>query len=106
MYADQVTDSMKQAMEITYHRRKQQQQYNQEHGIIPTTIHKQLELSLVSEEPEEIVSETEALYSSKETIQEQIEQLQQEMKDAAIALAFERAAELRDQIAVLQKQIA
>lgn len=106
MYADQVTASMKQAMEITYHRRKQQQQYNQEHGIIPTTIHKQLELSLVSEEPEEMVSETEALYSSKETIQEQIEQLQQEMKDAAIALAFERAAELRDQIAVLQKQIA
>lgn len=98
MYADTVTKSMQRAMDETNRRRKIQMAFNKKHGIQPQTIKKEvrdvIEATKVAEEPEE--------YRVKPTNQADrrklIQQLEQEMKQAAKDLQFERAAELRDLI--------
>lgn len=99
MYADQVTDAMEATIEETYRRRKIQQAYNAEHGIVPKTIHKDvrdiLEISTKDK------STKKAQYTKQMSPREKaeiIKQLTLEMRNAAKILEFEHAAFLRDQI--------
>ena len=92
MYADKITDSMKSAIEETKRRRTIQELYNKEHNIIPKTIKKEIR-ELISNTEEENYSKPE-----KDDIMENvsIEKLEEEMKEAAKNLDFERAMQLRD----------
>ncbi|GMA47254.1 excinuclease ABC subunit UvrB [Tetragenococcus muriaticus] len=107
MYADQITDSMQNAMDETSRRRKIQEEYNENHGIVPQTIKKDIRdlisISSVSEEGEgqdkEQVSYKDLTQDEKEDL---IEKLDAEMKEAAKSLDFEKAANLRDSILELK----
>jgi excinuclease ABC subunit B len=110
MYADRVTRSMQQAMDETIRRRKIQEDYNQKHGITPETIQKEITQIFDFEDEQKSktfhkVSETLAEYDYSENIDAAIQALEKDMKSAAQALEFERAAELRDQISELKKLI-
>ncbi|MBQ6152874.1 MAG: excinuclease ABC subunit UvrB [Ruminococcus sp.] len=101
MYADSVTDSMKNTIVETNRRRSIQQQYNEEHGIIPQTIQKKvqdiIEISTHSDDELKNVGRL-----SHEQRQEMIKSLTREMQAAAKLLEFEHAAFLRDQIKKLK----
>lgn len=99
MYADVMTDSMKRAIDKTHNRRALQQKYNEEHGITPKTIIKDVKNSL------EITKKIEKNNLNKDQIPKEIERLTAIMKIASGALDFERAIELRNQIAKLKKQL-
>ncbi len=98
MYADEVTRSMENAITETYRRREKQMKYNEENGIIPETIKKDvreiLEISSKDNVQEKIAKKR---YSANEKNQ-LIEKLTKEMRAAAKLLEFEHAAYLRDQI--------
>ena len=93
MYGDKITDSMKEAIEETTRRRTIQKEYNKKHGIIPKTIEKEIR---------EIVSNIDIKNSnnkkklSKKELEQNIEEIEQEMREAAKNLDFERAMQLRD----------
>ena len=93
MYADIISDSMKEAITETERRRSIQEKYNKEHGIIPKTIIKDIP-EVISNETEKKV-EKESKLSKKEKL-DLIDSLTKEMKSAASNLDFERAMELRD----------
>lgn len=93
MYADSVSDSMKEAMEETSRRRGIQEEYNRVHGIVPTTIMKEIR-DVISNE-EEVLEKPVTKMSKKEKA-DMIDNLEKEMKKAAQDLDFERAMELRD----------
>ena len=101
MYADKVTGSMDRAIKETNRRREIQIKYNEEHGIIPKTIIKDvrdiIEATKVAEESADY-NEYEAVELSTKDKNKLIKQYTEEMKDAAKNLQFERAAELRDMI--------
>jgi excinuclease ABC subunit B len=110
MYADNVTVSMKQAIDETNRRRDIQRSYNHAHGIIPETIHKKVtQIFNFGHEPDETtwnkVAETVKQYKSLEDLDALIKKLETEMKEAAQSLEFEKAAELRDEINEMQKLI-
>ncbi len=93
MYADKITDSMRESIDETLRRRKIQEAYNEEHGIIPTTIKKDIR-EVISN-----VDDSSDKKKSKPTKKEQektMEMVEQEMREAAKNLDFERAMELRD----------
>ncbi len=90
MYADTISDSMKQAIKETERRRTIQQNYNKLHNITPTTIKKDIK-DIISNE----ISGNKPKLSKKEKIL-QIEKIEKEMRKAAEAMDFERAMELRD----------
>ncbi|MFD1849006.1 excinuclease ABC subunit UvrB [Oceanobacillus bengalensis] len=101
MYADKVTDSMQKAIDETYRRREKQIAYNKEHDITPKTIIKEvrdvIRATVAAEDTEKYEGKTKSLGSlSKEEKVKVIEQMEKEMKEAAKALDFEKAAELRD----------
>ncbi|MDI7742897.1 excinuclease ABC subunit UvrB [Lysinibacillus fusiformis] len=103
MYADNMTDSMKKAIDETKRRRTIQEAYNKEHGITPMTIQKKIpeliRATQAAEEEETYVTKvTKGKKMTKSEIQKLIASLEAEMKEAAKALDFERAAELRDTI--------
>lgn len=103
MYADNMTDSMKKAIEETKRRRSIQEAYNKEHGITPKTIQKKIpdliRATQAAEEEETYVTKvTKGKKLTKSEIKALIAKLELEMKEAAKALDFERAAELRDTI--------
>ncbi|MCD5029188.1 excinuclease ABC subunit UvrB [Enterococcus asini] len=105
MYADKITDSMQKAMDETARRRSIQEQYNEEHGIVPKTIIKEIrDLIAITKVAEEDTTYTLADYEdmSKEDRDTLIMKLEKEMKDAAKALDFETAATLRDTILELK----
>jgi len=109
MYANFVTKSMQYAIDETKRRRKIQDSYNKKNRITPKTIEKKimpLFESLYKSESDakvkNIVSEPLAKYRSFDNLDEIIKELEQKMKLAAKELAFEKAAELRDQIKELQ----
>ncbi|WP_150283707.1 excinuclease ABC subunit UvrB [Rummeliibacillus sp. TYF-LIM-RU47] len=109
MYADRITDSMAKALEETERRRTIQMEYNEKHNITPKTIQKEIRdvirATQAAEEPETYL--TKATKGKKLTKAEKItllESLETEMKDAAKALDFERAAELRDTILELKSE--
>ena len=106
-YGDGVTDSMKQAIEETNRRRGIQAGYNRIHGIIPVGITKgipSLEYAVAEMDYVRLDRAAESIepYGSSESTDQLIEQLESEMKAAAKELAFERAAELRNQIRSLR----
>lgn len=100
MYADTVTKSMQRAIDETNRRRQLQSAFNEEHGIVPKTIQKDIR---------DVIEATKTIDSAdmienKEDLQLLIEQLRAEMIAAAEELEFERAAQLRDRIAKLKKE--
>lgn len=96
MYADYYSDSMKEAIEETARRRAIQQAYNDENGIVPTTIIKEIRPPLRNSE-DEIQSFIKAQEkSSRKELEKQIAELEKQMKAAAKVFDFERAAEIRD----------
>ncbi len=109
-YGDAVTVSMKQAMEETNRRRAIQAEYNRVHGITPVGISKgipSLEYAVAELDYVQVDLAAEAIgqYGNLETTDQRIERLESEMKAAAKELAFERAAELRNQIRSLRLQV-
>jgi len=109
MYADNMTDSMKKAIEETKRRRTIQMAYNEEHGITPKTIVKKIpdviRATQVAEEEESYVTKaTKGKKLTKVEREKLLATLELEMKEAAKALDFERAAELRDTIFELKAE--
>ncbi len=103
MYADHITDSMRKAIDETQRRRALQMAYNEEHGITPQTIIKKIpdviRATQVAEEEESYVTKaTKGKKLTKAEREQLLASLEVEMKEAAKALDFERAAELRDTI--------
>jgi len=105
MYADRMTGSMKAAIEETERRREVQQQYNEEHGITPTTIVKSIaEMMLTTRvadargEPGGRVAEPKPSYADEVDLEQWARILEDQMKEAALAQNFERAARLRDEL--------
>lgn len=100
MYADNITDSMEKAISETRRRREVQVKYNEEHGITPKTIkkavHDVIKATIAAEEQEEYTVADKYGKMSKKEREKVIAKLEQEMKEAAKALDFEKAAELRD----------
>ena len=101
MYADKITDSMKEAIEETSRRRSIQEKYNEEHGIIPQTINKQIR-EVVSNVDTESKKSNKKL--SKKELEKNMELIEQEMREAAKNLDFERAMELRDILFEMRSQ--
>ncbi len=108
LYADKITDSMKRALDETNRRRLIQQEYNHEHGITPQTIIKSIESTLVTAYEADyfkVPLELEAFEDySRDKINGTIARLEAEMRFAAKAMEFERAAELRDRIKYLRER--
>ncbi len=105
MYADTMTDSMKNAISETERRRKIQQQYNEEHGITPQTIKKSVRdlISIskeIAKEEEKLTKDPESM--SKKELEKLIKDIDKKMKKAAAELNFEAAAELRDKMLELK----
>jgi excinuclease ABC subunit B len=110
LYADLVTPSMQQAMHETQRRREIQHAYNQKHDITPQTIRKEVtQIFNFGKETEATpmsqLREDLAHFKSLDDMDVTIGSLEKEMREAAKALEFERAAELRDQIKTLKKLI-
>lgn len=101
MYGDELTGSMESAIRETNRRRAIQQKYNQEHGIIPTTIKKDIRDSISAIKAEDIGAEFKM--SKDEDIKDIITRLTDEMLECASKMEFEKAAELRDKIKELEK---
>lgn len=106
MYADKITRSMQSAIDETKRRREIQMHYNIEHGITPKTIEKGIRKGIEAT----VVADEEAIYGNvnetdETSIKESIENLQEEMMEAAQNLQFERAAELRDKIKELEEKL-
>ena len=109
MYADRMTDSMIKAIDETQRRRDIQIAYNEKHGVTPTTIKKEIRdvirATQVTEETESYVEKlTQGKKLSKDEKVTLLATLEKEMKEAAKALDFERAAELRDTILELKAE--
>lgn len=108
MYADTITKSMEIAINETKRRRAIQEAYNREHGIVPKTIQKDIPdviRATFAAEEKETYETKDVRHLSKEERVAFIAQLEQEMKEAAKALHFERAAELRDFILQLKAEV-
>ncbi|MBN6186917.1 excinuclease ABC subunit UvrB [Aneurinibacillus sp. BA2021] len=108
MYADKMTHSIERAIEETTRRRERQEAYNKAHGITPQTIRKAvrevIEATKVAEEQEEYLPQKAYSKLSKKERKDVLLRLEDEMKEAARALNFERAAELRDIILELKAE--
>ncbi len=108
MYADNMTDSMKHAIEETERRRKIQQKYNEEHGITPTTIKKAVrDLIAISKAAEEKSKDMEKDLESMDVkeLNKLQKELQKKMHKAAAELNFEEAAQLRDRMLEVKKML-
>ena len=110
LYADKVTDSMRAAMDETTRRRVIQEAYNRENGITPEGIRKSIGELLSSVYEHDYVAvpevdeekEAEARYRSLDDIEGEVKALEKQMREAAKALEFEKAAELRDRLKKLR----
>ena len=100
LYADNITDSVRNAVDITEHRRRIQLKYNEDHNIIPRSVVRKLKDKKIKETMEDI---QEIDNITTDEIDEMIKELEKEMKKAAKDLDFERAAKLRDQIIQLKE---
>jgi excinuclease ABC subunit B len=111
MYAERVTDSMRRAIDETYRRRRIQQSYNEEHGVTPTNIKRDIRTladRLRVDDGAASVAEGVGVALAalpKDEIARMIKDLEAQMKRAAKELEFERAAQLRDQIVELRRAV-
>ena len=108
MYADNMTDSMKNAISETDRRRKIQQKYNDEHGITPQTIKKAVrDLIAISKEvtQKNDLLDKDPEYMSDKELKKLADDLEKKMRKAAVDLDFESAAELRDQMLDVRKRL-
>ena len=108
MYADTMTDSMKNAIRETERRRKVQMAYNEEHGITPQTVKKAVrDLISISKKvaSEELQMEKDPESMSKSELDKVIKDMTKQMKKAAAELNFEMAAQVRDKLVELKKQL-
>lgn len=109
MYADKMTDSMKSAIRETERRREIQMAYNEKNGITPQTVKKAvrdvIEATKVAEEKADYLPHAEFKKMPKKDRLAVIERMEEEMKEAARNLMFERAAELRDLILELKAEL-
>lgn len=107
MYADVMTDSMRNAIDETNRRRKIQQAYNEEHGITPTTIKKEVrDLISISKKAEQNNTDEKELESmSKKELNILCRELTKKMNVAAAELNFELAASIRDRLILVKKEI-
>ncbi len=111
MYADQLTESMRRAIDETYRRRAKQQAYNEAHGLTPIGIRKAIRditerVKAVAKAHEQSAGVSRAADLPKDEIYRLIKDLEAQMKEAARALEFERAALLRDQVIELRRTLA
>ena len=109
MYADRITDSMERAINETNRRRATQEAYNIKHGITPKTIIKEVRDRIsISHTPEDAEGDVSILSVYKAMTMEQrreaLDQLDREMREAATALNFEKAAEIRDMVLELKAE--
>lgn len=110
MYADKITNSMEIAINETKRRREQQEHFNEIHGITPQTINKEIRdvirATQAAEDKEEYKTKAAPKLTklTKKERQKVVEQMEHEMKEAARALDFERAAELRDLLLELKAE--
>ncbi|MEO0896384.1 MAG: excinuclease ABC subunit UvrB [Bacteroidota bacterium] len=117
LYADRITDSIKQLLDETDYRRKKQMAYNEEHGIVPQTIKREtkdiFEQALGTraktyeefEEKINIAAEKAAEYMSEDEVKKKIANIRKEMEKAAKELDFVEAARLRDEMYAYQAQL-
>ncbi len=109
MYADHITDSMRRAIDETNRRREIQQRYNEEHGITPIGIKKEVRALSDRFRPSEQADEAEGALAlgelPKDEIARMIKALESQMKQAAKSLEFEKAAQLRDQVVELRRAL-
>jgi excinuclease ABC subunit B len=108
LYADRITGSMERCLDETTRRREIQRMYNEEHGITPQTISKTVEELMLSTRVADAkyenvaraprVSEAHASYADEVNLEEWAKILEQQMREAAAAMDYERAAVLRDQL--------
>jgi len=117
LYADTITESMKQLIEETEYRRKKQMAYNEEHGIVPKTIKREnkdvFESALGSraknfeefEEKVSVAAEQAAEYMNEDEIKKKISNIRKDMEKAAKDLDFIEAARLRDEMYAFQAQL-
>ena len=108
MYADNMTDSMRLAIDETKRRRAIQEAYNKEHGITPKTIKKAVRDAIsISKEVEEVPKkqEKDPESMSRKELEAALKDVQKRMKQAAAELNFEEAVVLRDRMIVLKKQL-
>jgi excinuclease ABC subunit B len=109
LYGDRITESMRRTIDVTTRRRAVQEEYNHDHGITPETIKRGIPKALYDVSEADyvtvpIAAEERAVYNADVRLKPLLAQLEAEMKAAAKDLAFERAAELRDQIKALKQQ--
>lgn len=106
MYADVITDSMREAIDETNRRRAIQEKYNTEHGIVPKTVIKPVEDAIRGKETKEMAAKYMKKHSKMgvKDKAKMIADMEAEMKEAARDLDFERAAELRDMIFELKAE--
>ena len=110
MYADTITDSMRRAINETNRRRQLQIRFNEQHGITPKTVekvvHQIIEATYAAEEKAEYHADRKPTHAEldEQDVQKLAAELEEEMKRAAEALDFERAAELRDKLFTLRKK--
>jgi excinuclease ABC subunit B len=110
MYADEITDSMRKAIQETNRRRKLQEEYNQKHGIIPESIYKSreeiLKTTAFADSRTAAPPKEEKLdFLEKLSLEDQIRELSKAMKKAAANLEFEKAAFFRDQLSQLMEKV-
>ncbi|MFA5283001.1 MAG: excinuclease ABC subunit UvrB [Bacilli bacterium] len=105
MYADRITDSMREAIGETNRRRQIQEKYNDDNGIIPETIIKEIRLPLKNSQNDMNSLLNVTKKSSRSEIQAKLKNLEKEMREAAKNYDFERAAEIRDIILEIRATI-
>ncbi len=105
MYADNITKSMKLTIDETSKRRKMQEEFNQKHNITPLSIQKDVSPEIIEEEQRLSKIDGEFNKLPKKEKYHIIKEMKKMMEMAALKLEFERAAELRDQIAIMEQNI-
>jgi excinuclease ABC subunit B len=113
MYADRVTDSMKRALDETNRRRAKQIKYNEDNGIMPISIHKEIHqltemmsAKAIGEEKAQYKTSADARSVPRGELRKIVEEVEKQMKEAAKDLEFERAAALRDELYDLKNLLA
>lgn len=106
VYADKITDSIQKLLDVTNARRQKQEAHNAEHGIKPTSVAKSIRETISDIVGGGAVKEERAVYqiNDEDDVEDVIAALEKEMLEAAEALEFERAADLRDKIKELEER--